>query len=75
MLIGDHAKLVAFPRQSKHGFEKIAAELAVDPGRAEDHVLRVGGRDGGLAGELGPAIDARLYLFERNQAVGLIRSG
>src|SRR5690348_16604929 len=32
-------------------------------------------RDGGLAGERGQAARTCLYLFERDQAIGLIRSG
>jgi ATP-dependent DNA helicase RecG len=32
-------------------------------------------RDGGLASERGQAARICLYLFERDQAVGLIRSG
>jgi ATP-dependent DNA helicase RecG len=32
-------------------------------------------RDGGLAGPRGLAARIYLYLFERDQAVGLIRSG
>jgi ATP-dependent DNA helicase RecG len=32
-------------------------------------------RDGGLKGERGQAARICLYLFERDQAVGLIRSG
>lgn len=42
---------------------------------AQDDVLILLDRDGGLAGARGQAARICLYLFERDQAVGLIRSG
>jgi ATP-dependent DNA helicase RecG len=48
------------------------AELAP---MAQDDARLLLERDGGLAGERGQAARLCLYLFERDQAVGLIRSG
>ncbi len=42
---------------------------------AQDDALLLLDRDGGLKGERGQAARTCLYLFERDQAVGLIRSG
>ena len=42
---------------------------------AQDDALILLDRDGGLAGPRGQAARICLYLFERDQAVGLIRSG
>jgi ATP-dependent DNA helicase RecG len=42
---------------------------------ARDDALLVIERDGGLAGPRGPALRTLLYLFERDAAVSLIRSG
>jgi len=42
---------------------------------AQDDALLLLDRDGGLAGPRGQAARTCLYLFERDQAVGLIRSG
>jgi ATP-dependent DNA helicase RecG len=42
---------------------------------ARDDALLVVERDGGLAGPRGPALRTLLYLFERDAAVSLIRSG
>ena len=51
---------------------EIVAELA--PIAQSDAQLLLD-RDGGLAGPRGQAARICLYLFERDQAVGLIRSG
>jgi ATP-dependent DNA helicase RecG len=42
---------------------------------AQDDAMLLLDRDGGLKGERGQAARTCLYLFERDQAVGLIRSG
>jgi ATP-dependent DNA helicase RecG len=42
---------------------------------AQDDALLLLDRDGGLAGPRGQAARTCLYLFERDQAIGLIRSG
>jgi ATP-dependent DNA helicase RecG len=42
---------------------------------AQDDALLLLDRDGGLKGERGEAARTCLYLFERDQAIGLIRSG
>jgi ATP-dependent DNA helicase RecG len=42
---------------------------------AQDDALLLLDRDGGLKGERGQAARTCLYLFERDQAIGLIRSG
>jgi ATP-dependent DNA helicase RecG len=42
---------------------------------AQDDALLLLDRDGGLKGARGQAARTCLYLFERDQAIGLIRSG
>jgi len=42
---------------------------------AQSDALLLLDRDGGLSGPRGQAARVCLYLFERDQAVGLIRSG
>ena len=44
-------------------------------GVAPERLLLLLDRDGGLASPRGQAARVCLYLFERDQAVGLIRSG
>jgi ATP-dependent DNA helicase RecG len=61
---GEEAFRVATP--------ELVAELA--PVAQSDALLLLE-RDGGLAGERGQAARICLYLFERDQAIGLIRSG
>ena len=51
---------------------ELVAELA---STAQSDALLLLDRDGGLKGERGQAARICLYLFERDQAVGLIRSG
>ena len=50
----------------------LVAELAPI---AQSDALLLLDRDGGLAGPRGQAARICLYLFERDQAVGLLRSG
>jgi len=57
-LVVDDASLVALGAQPEHGLDEIGAERAVDPGRAQDQVLAVGGADGALAGFLAARIGA-----------------
>ena len=57
-LVVDDAKLVALGAEPEHGLDEIGAERAIDPGRAQDQVLAVGGADGALAGLLAPRIGA-----------------
>lgn len=64
-LIGDDRDLVAVTGQPQHRLDEVLAEGAVDPGRAQDEVARVGRRHGRFAGELGGAVDA-----ERRGRVG-----
>jgi ATP-dependent DNA helicase RecG len=61
---GEEAFRVATP--------ELVAELAP---MAQSDALLLLDRDGGLSGERGQAARVCLYLFERDQAVGLIRSG
>jgi ATP-dependent DNA helicase RecG len=61
---GEEAFRVATP--------ELVAELA---STAQSDALLLLDRDGGLKGERGQAARICLYLFERDQAVGLIRSG
>ena len=43
MLVGDDAQLGPLARQPQHGLQEIVAMGAVEPGRAQDQVPRIGG--------------------------------
>jgi len=64
-------------RQSgEEGFRAATPELVAELAPiAQSDALLLLDRDGGLAGPRGQAARVCLYLFERDQAVGLIRSG
>jgi ATP-dependent DNA helicase RecG len=64
-------------RQSGEEVFRVATseEVATLAPLAQSDALLLLDRDGGLKGERGQAARVCLYLFERDQAVGLIRSG
>ena len=43
VLVGDDSQLVAALGERHHGLQEILAEGAVDPGRAQDGMVRIGG--------------------------------
>ena len=56
-LVVNHAQGVFFVSESQHRFDKIVAELAVQPGGADNDGVGAGAGQGALAFEFGPAID------------------
>ena len=56
VLVGDDADIAALFRPPQHQAEEIRPRSAVDPGRAQDEMPRIGGADRGLAGELRAAV-------------------
>ncbi len=55
-LIRDDTDLVARLRETQHGLDEVLAEGTVDPGRAQDRVVRCCCGDGPLAGQFARAI-------------------
>ena len=64
-LVVDDGEAVALAGKPQDGLHEIMAVRAIDPGRAQDHVARIVGRDRALACELARAID-----IERGGRVG-----
>ncbi len=69
-------EILGLRQSGEAGFRVARAEDIVELAQvAQDDAVLLLERDGGLAGPRGQAARTCLYLFERDQAVGLIRSG
>ena len=74
-LVADHAQGLGLAQGHQHGFEEAVAEHAIDPGRPEDQVRRIGRLHGAFAGQLAASVHVQgrgLVILDIGRGLGAV---